>query len=45
MKHWKDTLHGFTARCKNKNTAWMLIRAKCHELQLQVPTYDQIIEV
>jgi hypothetical protein len=44
VKIWKDLLHGFSAQCKSKNTAWMLIRNKCHELNLEVPTFDNIIE-
>ena len=44
-KIFKDLIHGFTAKSKSKNTAWMLIRNKCHELKLEVPTFDKIIEV
>lgn len=42
---FKDTLHGFKAKCEFRNTAWMLIRAKCLELKLEVPTFDKIEEV
>ena len=43
-KFWKDTIHGFTAKCKSKSTAWALIRNKCHELKIEVPTFDKIVE-
>lgn len=43
-REFKDTIHGFTALGKSKNTAWMLIRNKCHELNLEVPTMDKIVE-
>ena len=42
-KIWNDTIHGFKAKCKSKSTAWSLIRNKCHELNLEVPTFDKII--
>lgn len=41
---WKDTVHGFIAVCKSKTVAWGLIRNKCHELKLEVPTLDKIIQ-
>lgn len=43
-KLYKDKLHGFTAHSLSKTGAWMLIRSKCHELGLQVPTQDQIVK-
>ena len=43
-KFWKDTIHGFTANCKSKSAAWALIRNKCHELKIEVPTFDKIVE-
>lgn len=43
-KYYKDTIHGFTAYCSSRQGAWMLIRNKCHELKLEVPTLDKIVE-
>jgi len=40
---YRDTIHGFTAYSISKAGAWMLIRSKCHELGLKVPTQDEII--
>jgi hypothetical protein len=42
-KLYKDSLHGFTAYASSRNMAWMLIRGKCHELKLEVPTFDKIL--
>ena len=39
---YKDSLHGFEALASSKTSAWMLIRNKCHELGLEVPTIDKI---
>lgn len=39
---WVDTMYGYTANAKSKMAAWMLIRNKCHEMKLEVPTVDQI---
>lgn len=44
QKLYKDTIHGFTAMAGSKNGAWMLIRSKCKELGLEVPTFDKIVE-
>ncbi|MDM1547391.1 hypothetical protein HX096_05890 [Empedobacter falsenii] len=41
-KIYKDSLHGFEAVTNNKTIAWMLIRDKCRELKLEIPTLDQI---
>jgi hypothetical protein len=43
-KLWKDTIHGFIVKCRSKSMAWALIRNKCHELKLEVPTFDRIVE-
>lgn len=43
-KLWKDTIHGFTAKCRSKSMAWSLIRNKCHAFNLEVPTLDKIVE-
>lgn len=40
---YKDSIHGFEAISNSKTGAWMLIRNKCHELGLEVPTLDKII--
>jgi len=37
-----DDLHGLTAVAISKNGAWQLIRNKCHEMGLTVPTLDQV---
>lgn len=42
-KIYKDSIHGFEAVSNSKTGAWMLIRNKCHELGLEVPTLDKII--
>lgn len=44
-KLYRDTIHGFTALAISKNMAWMLIRVKCHNLNLEVPTIDKIVEL
>lgn len=44
-KTYKDTIHGFTAKGLSRQTAWGLIRNKCHELKLQVPMLNEIVEV
>jgi hypothetical protein len=44
-KLFKDTIHGFTAKSIGKNGAWVLIRAKCKQMGLEVPTFDKIVEV
>ncbi len=44
-KLYKDTIHGLTAVAGSRTTAWMLIRNKCKELGLEVPTIDKIIQV
>jgi hypothetical protein len=44
-KLYKDLLHGFHARCSNKVEAWGLIRGKCHDEGLEVPTLDMIVEI
>lgn len=44
-KEYRDTIHGFIALGRGKTMAWMLIRNKCHELKLEVPTLDKIVEV
>mgnify|MGYP005653591147 CR=1 FL=1 len=43
-KTYKDLIHGFTAIAGSKITAWALIRNKCHELKLEIPTVDKVIE-
>ena len=43
QKLYIDAIHGFTAYSISKAGAWMLIRSKCHELGLKVPTQDEII--
>jgi len=45
QKLYRDTIHGFKALASSKNGAWMLIRNKCHQLKLEVPTFDKIEEV
>lgn len=42
---FKDEIHGFTTKCGSEKIAWALIRNKCHDLKLQVPTLDQIVEI
>ncbi|PTX14481.1 hypothetical protein C8N40_111146 [Pontibacter mucosus] len=42
---WGDTLHGFTAKSRSLAGAWMLIRNKCVEQQLRIPTYNQVKEI
>ena len=42
QKIYKDSLHGFEAKSNSKTAAWMLIRNKCHELRLEVPTIDKV---
>lgn len=42
LKKYKDTLHGFTAFASSSIMAWALIRNKCHEQKLEVPTLDRI---
>ena len=44
QKRYKDVIHWFTALSISKTGAWMLIRSKCHELGLTVPTQDQVVE-
>ena len=44
-KTFRDSIHGFTANSKSPQGAWMLIRNKCHELKLEVPTMDKIYEI
>lgn len=41
---WTDTIHGFIAKCDTRSMAWMLIRNKCHEEGLEVPTLDKIVK-
>lgn len=41
-KMYTDKIHGFIAHSVNRTGAWMLIRIKCHELGLEVPTIDKI---
>lgn len=41
-KIYTDTQHGLQAFASSKTMAWMLIRDKCHELKLKVPTLDKI---
>ncbi len=40
---YKDELHGFTAAAPSISMAWALIRNKCHQEKIQVPTMDKII--
>jgi len=42
QKIYTDSLHGFEAKSNSKTSAWMLIRNKCHELGLEVPTIDKV---
>ncbi|MFB9055064.1 hypothetical protein ACFFVB_18430 [Formosa undariae] len=44
-KTYTDLIHGFKAKCGSPSMAWALIRNKCHELKLEVPTLDKIVEV
>lgn len=44
-KIFTDTIHGFRAETPSKMMAWALIRNECHELGLQVPTLDKIVEL
>ena len=43
LKLYKDTIHGLTAYAPSASMAWMLIRGKCHELKIEVPTMDKIV--
>ena len=45
LKSYRDLVHGMMALARSKTGAWMLIRAKCYELNIEVPTYDKIVEV
>ncbi len=42
---FKDVIYGFKAMSVSKTGAWMLIRSECRLQGLQVPTFDQIVEV
>ena len=42
-KYYKDSVYGFIAYASSRSAAWMLIRNKCHELKLEVPTLDKIL--
>lgn len=44
-KYYKDTINGILAFAPSRSMAWQLIRNKCHQFRLQVPTIDQVIEV
>jgi len=37
-----DPIHGITAVANSKTGAWQLIRNKCYEMNLEVPTFEQI---
>ena len=41
-KEFTDEIHGFKVRAISKVAAWMIIRNKCHELNIKVPTIDKI---
>jgi hypothetical protein len=40
---WRYQL--ITAEATNKAMAWMLIRSRCHELKIDVPTIDKITRI
>jgi hypothetical protein len=44
-KYYKDDLHGYTAYASSKQIAWALIRNKCHENRVEIPTLDKIREI
>ena len=44
-KMYMDKIHGFIAHSINRHGAWILIRNKCHELELEVPTIDKIVRI
>jgi hypothetical protein len=39
---YTDTIYGLKAYATSQSIAWALIRNKCHELKLEVPTMDKI---
>ena len=43
-KVYFDLLHGFTAACKSKTTAWALIRNACNSAKKEVPIMDKVFE-
>lgn len=45
QKMYIDKVHGNIVHAKNRTMAWMLIRNKCHELELEVPTIDKIVRI
>ncbi len=45
QRTFKDTVHGYIARCGSITTAWALIRNKCAEDKKEIPTLDKIIEI
>lgn len=44
-KRYKDSVHGFEAEALSITGAWQLIRNKCHELKIDVPTMDKVFEI
>lgn len=42
---WEDEIYGFTAIASSQTMAWQLIRNKCHEENLKVPTQDKINQI
>lgn len=47
MKYYlfSDDVYGFTAISSSKTMAWQMIRNKCSENNLKVPTFDKIKKI
>ena len=39
---YKDKIHQIAVVSSNSAMAWALIRNKCHELAIEVPSMDQV---
>lgn len=44
-KMYMDKIHGFKVYSVSRTSAWGIIRNKCHELGLEVPTIDEIVKL
>lgn len=44
-KLYRDIIHGFQAKAQNKSIAWFMIRNKCKELNIIIPSIDKIEEI
>jgi len=43
--YWKDTIHGFIAESSCRTVAWAIIRKKCKELNLIMPSINNVVEI